>query len=1269
MEPERVAGVDHRGVSLDSLRQDIRRHALADEARIIEALLPVADPGQAVSRTAHGIARQLVEAIRHRQARKAGVDALLNAYPLSGNEGLALLCLAEALLRVPDRATASRLIDDLLAAGNWAAPVGRGHGWFVNAAARLLSYAAWLTRHVGHGHSPEGGTAALAARLRQALVLPVMGFAVGMMGDHFVLAATVGDALLRARRLETRGYRHSYDMLGEGARTAADAQRYLDNYLAAIDAVGAAARGLGPVAGPGISVKLSALHPRYELLQQGRVMAELVPRLKQLAMAARARDIGLTVDAEEARRLELSLDVIEAVFSSPALEGWEGFGIAVQACQKRALPVIEWCRSLAREMGRPMAIRLVKGAYWDTEIKLAQVQGLDDYPVFTRKPATDVSYLACARHLLDCRDWLYPQFATHNAGTVAAILALDDRGNGYEFQRLHGMGEALYDEVRMRFGSPCRIYGPVGEAADLLSYLVRRVLENGANSSFVSRVLDTEIPPEALVRDPVEQLRSLPGPGKSPLVKPGELYGPGRRNAPGADLGDPAVVEGLHRAAAQCRDCGSASSGGAGIAVHNPANREEQVGSHPGYATRVDMKNAVETASAAFETWSRLPVAARARLINRFADALESHRDELLWFCVREAGRTLPDSLAEVREAVDFCRYYAQQAELLLATSRYRSRGVMLCISPWNFPLAIFTGQMIAALAVGNTVVAKPAEQTSLIARRVVDLLYQCGFPRGVVQLLVSPGPPVGEALIPDPRIRGVIFTGSTATARWLNRALALRPDAPLPLVAETGGQNAMIVDSTALPEQVVDDIIRSGFNSAGQRCSSLRVLFLQADIAPRVIRMLKGAMAELRVGDPSLPSTDVGPLIDARALARLNAHRLAMETRGELLYRCELPPVCAKGYFFAPCLYEIPHLWVLSDEVFGPVVHVIRYRSEELEQVIGQIHGTGYGLTLGIHSRNPVLADYLARRVRVGNVYINRDMIGAVVGVQPFGGRGLSGTGPKAGGPHYLSRLMEPESDVDSGALPLPVTEDTGDIAATAGQPLATAIARLHGAGAAWEAIAPSARRDMLRTVPGGLLSAGLVSASWVEAMADILDYAAILMGQGEAMPGPTGESNVLLLESRGLILSLMTDAAEVQHWLAAVLTGLMAGNSVLMAATHPLGGLAARCHRLIAGVKPAALACGMAVLAGPESLAAVVDDPRIAAATLSPASGWRGELARRLAARDGAIQPLICEPPGRTLLMGLVSEKTVAVNTTAVGGNAALLTNANGLYREGCL
>ncbi|CAM5223320.1 bifunctional protein PutA [Alishewanella longhuensis] len=837
-----------------------------------------------------------------------------------------------------------------------------------------------------------------------------------IMGSQFVLGTTIDKALTRATEMEAKGFSYSYDMLGEGARTMVDADRYFEAYMQAIHAIGKAANGRGPIKSPGISVKLSAIHPRYEFSHLDRVHQELVPRLKQLALAAKSYNIGFTVDAEEADRLDMSLDIIGTVFSDPDLNGWEGFGLAVQAYQKRGIHVIEWLRELTVKVGRKMMVRLVKGAYWDTEIKLSQVEGLEDFPVFSRKPATDVSYQACAKKLLSYRDSIYPQFATHNAYTVATIIEMAGELHGFEFQRLHGMGDALYDLVVANEKIPCRIYAPVGEHADLLAYLVRRLLENGANSSFVNNIIDESIPVESLLQDPVEQVKGWQKKRNQSIPLPANLYGNSRLNSRGLDLTDINHLTPLQQQMSQFAKALSTQTAPAdSVPVVNPANLQEVIG-YLQYADAAAMQQLLSNAEQAFASWSQTSVTARAELLRRLADAMEQHRDELLTLCVKEAGKVLADAVAEVREAIDFCRYYAHQAELLFAKQQ-QARGVFLCISPWNFPLAIFIGQVAAAMVAGNTVLAKPAEQTSLVAVRTLELLTECGMPEHVVQLVIAPGRQVGEHIVPDLRIQGVMFTGSTETGCWIARKLAERGGEPVPLIAETGGQNCMIVDSTALPEQVVDDVISSGFQSAGQRCSALRVLFLQDDVADKITTMIKGAMAELHVGDPAWLSTDPGPVIDSKAHERLTNHVQYLQDKATLHYACKVP---AEGehFFFAPHLYEISDLTVLEREVFGPVVHIIRFKADEIDKVIAQINATGYGLTMGVHSRIEQLTRKVTREIKAGNIYVNRNMIGAVVGVQPFGGRGLSGTGPKAGGPLYLQRLVKDNLSVACPAL-----------------------------------------------------------------------------------------------------------------------------------------------------------------------------------------------------------------------------------------------------------
>ena len=1014
---------------LESLRAVIRPLYRADETACVENLVEEAAFAPSARARVRARAEDLVHGMRAARRRFGGLDDFLNEFGLSTKEGVALMCLAEALQRVPDAETANRLIRDKLGAADWQQHVGRADTLFVNAS----TWALMLTGRVLSGSedfAPDTTTMErLVARLGEPVIRRAVQQAMGVLGRQFVLGRTIKEALANGRDAERLGYGFSFDMLGEGARTAEDAERYFESYRAAIAAIGKAAQGRGPVDGPGISVKLSALHPRYAFAQADRCVPEIAARLKELALQAKGFDLGFCVDAEEAERLEPSLDIVERVFKDGALDGWQGFGLAIQGYQKRASPLVDWLAALARGTGRRMMVRLVKGAYWDSEIKWAQEKGLPGYPVFTRKVATDVSWLACARRMLAARDVLYPMFATHNAHSVAAVLEMAGGTQGYEFQRLHGMGEPLYHQIvgpEARQRVACRVYAPVGSHEDLLPYLVRRLLENGANSSFVNRIRNDSLPIDTIVADPAETARALAAKPHPRIPLPVDLYGAERRNALGVDLTDPLAVVPLAGAiaAAVTGDwrAGPIVSGRlraeGGRSVFDPTDRERAIGTVREAETD-DVEAALAKASAAFPAWNATPAEARAEILERLADRLETDHAAFMAIAVREAGKTLPDAMAEVREAVDFCRYYALQARRLFGRPvilpgptgesnalRLHGRGPFVCISPWNFPLAIFTGQMAAALASGNTVLCKPAEQTPLIAARMVRLAHEAGVPPDALHLLPGRGETVGARLVGDPRIAGVAFTGGTDTARAINRALAERIGPIVPLIAETGGQNAMIVDSTALPEQVVDDAIASGFHSAGQRCSALRVLFVQDGIAERILRMLHGAAAELVVGDPIRLSTDVGPVIDAEALATLEAHAARMSDSARLVAQAPLSADCTRGTFFAPRAFEIDRLERLEREVFGPIVHVIRWRADRLDAVIDAINATGYGLTLGVHSRIDTTATYIRERVRVGNVYVNRNMVGAVVGVQPFGGEGLSGTGPKAGGPHYLLRF-----------------------------------------------------------------------------------------------------------------------------------------------------------------------------------------------------------------------------------------------------------------------
>jgi len=1010
------------------LRTRLRAAYREDETDVVERLLAVAElPAPMLDRIAER-ARALVQKVRAARLGQGGLDAFLHEYELSSREGVVLMCLAEALLRIPDHETANLLIKDKLSDADWRRHLGSSDSLFVNASTWALMLTGRVIRLDHRGEDLAGVLRRLVARSGEPVIRQAVTQAMRILGRQFVMGRTIQEALERARAAEKRGYRFSYDMLGEAARTAEDAARYDRAYRDAIGAIGRASAGRGPIEGPGISVKLSALHPRYEAAQAHRVMAELAPRLAALAGLAKNADIGFTVDAEEAERLDLSLDVIEHVSGDPTLAGWNGLGLAIQGYQKRALPLVAWLADLARRHRRRLMVRLVKGAYWDSEIKQSQERGLPGYPVFTRKASTDVSYLAAAKHLLADPEAFYPQFATHNAHSLAAVLEMAGSRRDFEFQRLHGMGEALYDQVVApdASGHPCRVYAPCGSHEDLLAYLVRRLLENGANTSFVNRIVDEKLPIEEIVGDPVAKVRRLKAKPHPRIPLPAALFGPNRRNSQGIDLTDPEALSGLAAAMSGAGIgswraaplIGGASQGATFRPVLDPADRRRRVG-EVAEADAGDVDQALARASRACFEWDAGGAVARAQCLERAADLLEADRPAFMALAVREAGKTIPDALAEVREAVDFLRYYAQRARADFAQPlalpgptgernqlELHGRGVFACISPWNFPLAIFCGQVSAALAAGNAVVAKPAEQTPLIAMRAVEMLHRAGVPADVLHLLPGDGPKVGAPLAADNRVAGVAFTGSTETAQAINRALAARNGPLAQLIAETGGQNVMIVDSSALPEQVVRDVLVSSFQSAGQRCSALRILCVQADIADKLIAMLKGAMAELKVGDPGLLATDVGPVIDEEARQALESHAARMTREARAIHRVALGSDCEAGTYVAPGAFEIDRLSLLEREVFGPILHVIRYRQDRLDQLLEQIDGLGYGLTLGVHSRIDATVRKIHRRLRIGNTYVNRNMIGAVVGVQPFGGERLSGTGPKAGGPHYLPRF-----------------------------------------------------------------------------------------------------------------------------------------------------------------------------------------------------------------------------------------------------------------------
>ena len=1006
----------------------IHRNYLADESEAVAMLIEEARAAPAIARKVRTLAGRLVTGMRRRQADSQGVHAFLRYYDLSSQEGIVLMCLAESLLRIPDAGTADRLIADKLTSADWRRHLGASDSLFVNAS----TWALMLTGRIielgeDAARQPADYLSRTIARMDDPVIRTALRAAMRIMASQFVMGRTIGEALQRAGDGDNRQYRYSYDMLGEAALTETDARRFHDAYAEAIRTIGAAATGGSILERPGISVKLSALFPRFEYRQRDRAVRELAARLLPLAELAATSGIGLTVDAEESERLEPALAVVEAVYANAALGDWPGLGVAVQAYQKRAPQVIDWLEQLAAGGGRPIPVRLVKGAYWDTEIKRAQEQGLRDYPVFTRKCNTDISYLACARRLLHDGVHLLPQFATHNAHTLAWIHCHAGKRE-YEFQRLQGMGAELYADVvgGDGLGVPCRVYAPVGAHEDLLPYLVRRLLENGANTSFVNQVVRHGDDPARAIEDPVELAEADPVRRHPAIPLPADLYAPERRNSAGVNFADPLELDPLLAAVRAAGETqieaapiiDGSPSRGTPRAGFDPACRERTVG-RTTWADAAMALRAIDVAASAWPDWDLRPAGERAGILERAADRFEESRPELMALCIREGGRTLVDANSEVREAVDFLRYYAALCRRQFAVPlvlpgpagesnqlRLRGRGVFACISPWNFPVAIYTGQVAAALAAGNTVIAKPAEQTPLAAHFATRLLLEAGVPAGALQFLPGDGPALGQVLLADPRVAGVAFTGSTLTARAIHRALSMRDGPIATLIAETGGQNVLIADSSALPEQLVQDAAYSAFNSAGQRCSALRVLYVQEEIADRVLAMLAGHMDQLVIGDPMDLATDLGPVIDEAARAALETHIEKMRSKQTMLHRCRLPAACAAGNFVAPAIVQIDAIGRLDGEVFGPVLHVIRYAARELDRVIADVNDTGFGLTLGIHSRVADTAEYIRRRVRAGNVYVNRNLVGAVVGVQPFGGTGLSGTGPKAGGPHYLARF-----------------------------------------------------------------------------------------------------------------------------------------------------------------------------------------------------------------------------------------------------------------------
>lgn len=1186
------------------LRNAITEAYRKDEASAVMSMLAQASMDAQGLQNTEFLARKLVAQVRQNRSKASGVDALMHEFSLSSEEGVALMCLAEALLRVPDTATQDQLIRDKLSGANWKAHINQSPSLFVNAAAWGLL----VTGKLADGYSSQGLGAALTrlvAKGGEPLIRRGVDFAMRLLGKQFVTGQTIDEALKNGKEREEMGYRFSFDMLGEAAMTEEDAQKYFNDYVMAIHAIGKDSKGTGVYEGNGISVKLSAIHPRYSRAQYDRVMAELLPRLKELFLLAKQYNIGLNIDAEEADRLELSLDLIEALARDEDLKGFEGIGIVVQAYQKRCPFVIDYLIDLAKQTNHRFMIRLVKGAYWDSEIKRAQVDGLDGYPVYTRKVYTDVSYLACAKKLLAAPEAVFPQFATHNAYSLAAVFHMAGEDADYEFQCLHGMGETLYNQVvgAKNLNRRCRIYAPVGTHQTLLAYLVRRLLENGANSSFVNRIVDEKVSIDELVQSPLVEAANFNGKMHGKLSLPRNLYGKIRLNSQGIDLSNEHSLNSLqvamNQAAASTFQAASLlatplSSELNWLPVLNPANHDDKVG-EVAFASSADVSAALTLANDYKGTWASVAGAERSAMLNRFADLMEENLPTLMMLAVREAGKTLSNAIAEVREAVDFCRYYAVEAATYNSAS-HPPLGLVVTISPWNFPLAIFVGEMVSALVSGNVVVAKPAEQTSLIAHYAVGLLHQAGVPKEALQLLLGDGT-VGAQLTSDERVGGIIFTGSTEVARLINQNLSKRSDNPV-LIAETGGQNAMIVDSTALPEQVVTDVLQSAFDSAGQRCSALRVLFLQDDVADKILEMIKGAMDELKVGNPALLNTDVGPVIDAEAQGNLAKHIDHMKGAAKKTHQIKLPEGADKATFIAPTLFELNDLSELKREVFGPVLHVVRFAAKNLDNVIKQINQTGFALTHGIHSRIDHTVEYISQNIQAGNVYVNRNIVGAVVGVQPFGGHGLSGTGPKAGGAFYTQRLTHlanwrlPEGF--KGAKP--------------------ELSKLSQITAA------------LSKLP--------LSQSDAAHMQDLINQSreGSLVDANVTLPSVTGEENIYALSARGKIL---IHGGDLAHALSALIQVAASDSLALVSKDSPLAEFAPLMSDALK----------------------VVDNELDTEASLWLAVGEVAPATKEaLAAQSKKIVTISCAKE-KINQAQLYFERSISINTTAAGGNASLM------------
>lgn len=1268
-------------MSLNFLRNAIREETHADEHALVTQLVSQNTLANSSRERITEAAQTLVTDCRNDKHGKGTLDAFLQEFGLSNKEGVALMCLAEALLRIPDADTADRLIAEKVHSGDWGSHQGKSDSLFVNASTwGLMLTGKMLDLDPEITEKTQSWSKRLSNKLSEPVVRKAVFQAMRIMGGQYVLGKTIAEGITRSAKENDPVTRFSFDMLGESARGETQAKKYFDAYSHAIEAIGANSAAAEVIAANGISVKLSALHPRYHFSHRDTVLTELLPRIKALCVQAKQCNMGLSIDAEEAERLDISLDIFESLARDPDLQDWQGLGFVLQAYQKRAPYTASWLIELARETQRRLMVRLVKGAYWDAEIKRAQEQGFSSYPVFTRKANTDLCYQHCATILLGNQATIYPQFATHNAYTAAMILELAG-SRDFEFQRLHGMGHILYKQLQQQNPKrqiSLRVYAPIGKHRDLLPYLVRRLLENGANSSFVNRFLDDDTPVSELIQDNLQQVTAAFPYLHKQIPAPQDIYigaDSQRKNARGINLDCPLESQSLLEKMATADEknwlAGPIVNGIVNQSrqspCFSPSNIQRLVG-HSSEATAAATDQALASADQAQAEWRQTDCAYRAHLLRCSADLLESNSAELISIISLEAGRTIADALSEVREAVDFCRYYADQAEVIFsADTQLRGCGPFLCISPWNFPLAIFVGQVSAALAAGNTVIAKPAEQTPLVAARAVTLLHKAGIPIAVLQLLTGDGAAIGGQLIPDPRLAGITFTGSTETAQLINRQLAQRPAPTIPFIAETGGQNCMLVDSTALPEQVIDDVIASAFLSAGQRCSALRVLFLQADIADSLLVMLKDAMASLVLGDPQKLATDVGPVIDKAALTTLQNHIQRMHNEAQFIASAPAVSDDTQGWFCTPHVFEIDSLAQLQREVFGPVLHVIRYRSDQLNEVLQQIDDSGYGLTLGIHSRIEAVAQYVFRHTQVGNTYVNRNMVGAVVGVNPFGGRGLSGTGPKAGGPHYLYRFAR------SNTAPAQVSEPSETVHGTATASTGSdslhandAIEAAHQAFLQWSAVAATQRAQILRSAADKIIAADSVLPAYFQLFAKLAENK---LAQALIMAGPTGELNRLSVHPRGIFVVTTADCLSAQRCGIQLAAALSAGCAVLL---HGRSDAALLNNGVLSQLLEAGMPANTVQYLSSENiqLTDLLDNTRIHGVLCdSESAGDTSAIRTQLAQRSGAITPLIELPVAvpasdEILWFGYLShfftEKTFTDNLIAKGGNTSLFNLA---------